>query len=32
MSVLGMLAWSAGIFAVCLWPIMVGYRRASTSR
>ncbi|MCV7230128.1 ABC transporter permease [Mycolicibacterium komossense] len=29
---LGTLAWSAGIFAVCLWPIMVGYRRASTSR
>jgi ABC-2 type transport system permease protein len=26
------LAWCAGIFAVCLWPIMVGYRRASTSR
>ena len=25
-------AWSAGIFALCLWPIMVGYRRASTSR
>jgi ABC-2 type transport system permease protein len=29
---LGTLAWSAGIFVVCLWPIMVGYRRASTSR
>jgi ABC-2 type transport system permease protein len=26
------LVWCAGIFAVCLWPIMVGYRRASTSR
>jgi ABC-2 type transport system permease protein len=26
------LVWSAGIFAACLWPIMVGYRRASTSR
>lgn len=24
--------WCAAIFAVCLWPIMVGYRRASTSR
>jgi ABC-2 type transport system permease protein len=24
--------WSAAIFAACLWPIMVGYRRASTSR
>lgn len=32
MPMLGLLAWSAGIFAVCLWPIMVGYRRASTSR
>jgi ABC-2 type transport system permease protein len=32
MPMLGMLAWSAGIFVVCLWPIMVGYRRASTSR
>ncbi|MBX7434871.1 ABC transporter permease [Mycobacterium sp. Y57] len=26
------LVWCAAIFAVCLWPIMVGYRRASTSR
>jgi ABC-2 type transport system permease protein len=26
------LLWFAGIFAVCLGPIMVGYRRASTSR
>ncbi len=26
------LAWSAGIVAVCAWPIVVGYRRASTSR
>ena len=26
------LVWCAGIFAACLWPIMVGYRRASTSR
>ncbi len=26
------LVWCVGIFAVCLWPIMVGYRRASTSR
>jgi ABC-2 type transport system permease protein len=26
------LVWSAAIFAACLWPIMVGYRRASTSR
>lgn len=32
MPMLGTLAWSAGIFAVCLWPIMTGYRRASTSR
>lgn len=32
MPMLGTLAWSAGIFVVCLWPIMVGYRRASTSR
>ena len=25
--------WTFGaILAVCLWPIMVGYRRASTSR
>ena len=31
-AMLGTLAWSAGIFAVCLWPIMTGYRRASTSR
>lgn len=29
---IGILAWSAAIFAVCLVPIMVGYRRASTSR
>ncbi|CAN5734387.1 ABC transporter permease [soil metagenome] len=26
------LAWSAGLVAVCVWPIMAGYRRASTSR
>jgi ABC-2 type transport system permease protein len=26
------LVWCAAIFVVCLWPIMVGYRRASTSR
>jgi ABC-2 type transport system permease protein len=32
MPMLGTLAWSAGILAACLWPIMVGYRRASTSR
>lgn len=32
MPMLGSLAWSAGIFALCLWPIMVGYRRASRSR
>lgn len=30
--IIGALVWCAGIFAVCLWPIMVGYRRASTSR
>ncbi|MFN0144230.1 MAG: ABC transporter permease [Mycobacterium sp.] len=29
---LGTLAWSAGIVAVCLWPIMMGHRKASTSR
>lgn len=29
---IGALGWSAGIFAVCFWPIVVGYRRASTSR
>lgn len=29
---LASLAWSAGIFLVCLWPILAGYRRASTSR
>jgi ABC-2 type transport system permease protein len=32
MPILGTLAWSAGIVAVCLWPILVGYRRASTNR
>jgi ABC-2 type transport system permease protein len=32
MPMLGTLAWSAGIVTVCLWPIMVGYRRASTNR
>ena len=32
MPMLGTLAWSAGLVAVCLWPIMVGYRKASTSR
>lgn len=26
------LVWCAAIFVVCLWPIVVGYRRASTSR
>ena len=26
------LLWCAAILAVCLWPIMVGYRKASTSR
>ena len=26
------LAWSVGILAICLWPLMLGYRRASTSR
>ena len=26
------LAWCGAIFVMCLWPIMVGYRRASTSR
>jgi ABC-2 type transport system permease protein len=26
------LVWCAAIFVVCLWPIMAGYRRASTSR
>lgn len=25
-------AWSAGIVAISLWPMIVGYRRASTSR
>jgi ABC-2 type transport system permease protein len=29
---LGTLAWSVGIFVVVAWPIMAGYRRASTSR
>ncbi|MBU3750805.1 MAG: peptide ABC transporter permease [Mycobacterium sp.] len=28
----GALAWCLVIFAVCLWPIIAGYRRASTSR
>jgi ABC-2 type transport system permease protein len=32
MPILGTLAWSAGIVAVCFWPILVGYRRASTNR
>ncbi len=32
MPMLSTLAWSAGIVAVCLLPLMVGYRRASTSR
>jgi ABC-2 type transport system permease protein len=32
MPMLSTLAWAAGIFLVCLWPIMVGYRKASTSR
>jgi ABC-2 type transport system permease protein len=26
------LLWCAAILAVCLWPVMAGYRRASTSR
>jgi len=26
------LVWCGAIFLICLWPIMVGYRRASTSR
>lgn len=29
---IGILVWSAAILAVCLPPIVVGYRRASTSR
>lgn len=29
---IAILAWSAAIFAVCMVPIMLGYRRASTSR
>ena len=28
---MGCLLWCAAIFLVCLWPIIVGYRRASTS-
>lgn len=32
MPMLGTLAWSVGIVALCFWPIMVGYRKASTSR
>jgi ABC-2 type transport system permease protein len=32
MPMLATLGWSLGIVAVCLWPIMVGYRKASTSR
>lgn len=28
----GFLLWSAGLILVCLWPIVRGYRRASTSR
>jgi ABC-2 type transport system permease protein len=26
------LGWCAAIFLVCVWPIVIGYRRASTSR
>ncbi|GLP77830.1 peptide ABC transporter permease [Mycobacterium antarcticum] len=29
---LHLLAWCAAIVAACLWPLVVGYRRASTSR
>jgi ABC-2 type transport system permease protein len=29
---ISVLVWCAAIFAVCLWPIIAGYRRASTSR
>jgi len=32
MPILQTVAWSAGIVAISLWPIIVGYRRASTSR
>jgi ABC-2 type transport system permease protein len=32
MPMLGTLAWSAGILLLCAWPIMAGYRKASTSR
>jgi len=32
MPMLQTVAWSAGIVAISLWPIIVGYRRASTSR
>ncbi len=29
---ISVLVWCAAILAVCLWPIVVGYRRASTGR
>lgn len=29
---ISVLVWCTGIFVACLWPITVGYRRASTSR
>jgi ABC-2 type transport system permease protein len=29
---ISVLVWCAAILAVCLWPVMAGYRRASTSR
>lgn len=32
LPILQTMAWSFGIVAICLWPIVVGYRRASTSR
>jgi len=32
MPILQTAAWAAGIVAISLWPIIVGYRRASTSR
>ena len=32
MPMLQTVAWSAGIIAISLWPIIVGYRKASTSR
>jgi ABC-2 type transport system permease protein len=29
---IGALAWCVGILVACAWPMMIGYRRASTSR